>query len=101
MFITEYIYRVGAIRLINQQGAEVFEQIYTEAMSAARNGDAGVGWGEPKHLVHCCNHKPIWRARAPNGRIICVAFTYTSATFLCLSLRLLFLLTLIYTLVSC
>lgn len=41
MFITEYIYRVGAIRLINQQGAEVFEQINTEAMSAATNGTAG------------------------------------------------------------
>lgn len=41
MFITEYIYRVGAIRLTNRQGAEVFEQINTGAMSAARNGTAG------------------------------------------------------------
>lgn len=63
MFITEYIYRVGAIRLINQQGAEVFEQINTEAMSAARNGTAG----QSLHLVHCCNQKSIWRARAPNS----------------------------------
>jgi len=41
MFITEYIYPVRAIRLINQQGAEVFEQINTGAMSAARNGTPG------------------------------------------------------------
>lgn len=41
MFITEYIYRVCAIRPINQQGAEVFEQTNTGATSAARNGTAG------------------------------------------------------------
>lgn len=41
MFITEYIYRVGAISLIHQQGAELFEQINTGAMSAASNGTAG------------------------------------------------------------
>lgn len=41
MFIAGYIYRDRAIRLINQQGAEMIEQINTGAMSAARNGTAG------------------------------------------------------------
>jgi len=41
MFITEYIYQVCAIRLINQHGADVFEQINTGATPAATNGTAG------------------------------------------------------------
>lgn len=52
----------------------------------------------PYNVVHYCNPQPTWRARAPPRWIICVAFTYTSAFFPSLSLRLLFHFTLIHTL---